>query len=295
MLILDFMKRGGDYWQQRSGIPAALVDLYRTDKATATEVENAAWSRDVWDSKWGDAAQANALKTLAPVFASWLLGQGFKPTDITDVQIQQMWDDKAALTAQKDTLSKEDYNAAWEAFKEKYPWFNVFMLARSQDPVERLDAFTDLVLDRLPPAGPQRQQMLTDAGMPPELMDRYYSDKYSTANFTPEERAQFKLAIEKLAGTVDVPDAATQATYDAARSENQAINAAAAQAAGLTRTGTPSSRRLLCRRRQGTAQGVSAANPAFASTSTSAASGKRRAARRTRTSTTTRPSRPIAG
>jgi hypothetical protein len=118
-------------------------------------------------------------------------------------------------------------------FEKKYPWAAAVKMGAESDPAKRLKDYGYAVLDRLPP-GAQRQALLDQAGLDADLIGRFYDDKGDTSKWTPADVKRLQGGIEKLAGLVKVPDAKTQAEYDAARDAKAQIEAQAARAAGST-------------------------------------------------------------
>ena len=223
--------KGGSIWDRRQ-IPRDLVDLYTNGLATMEEVQQAGYSQDT--EKWGDAAQKQAIRKLLPNLASFLFGQGFKPRDMTDLEIDKMWNERIQLTSQKAGMSAESYSNAWDALREKYPWMDVYAMARQTDPIQRLESFYWLIKDRLPP-GKQGTELLTQAGLTWDDIDKFKASKYDLTNWAEAEIAKFKAGIEKLAGITTVPNVAERAQREQYWVEKNAIDQAIEKATGHTR------------------------------------------------------------
>ena len=118
----------GDFWDVRQ-IPRELVGLYQEGKISQQEIEQAGYT---WDNAgaWGEAAQRQALRKLWPNLASFFMGQGYKPRDIRDIEIESMWQATSRLMAQREQLSPAEWRQGWTDLDRKYPWRSLFQMAR---------------------------------------------------------------------------------------------------------------------------------------------------------------------
>ena len=233
-MLLPWNKQG-DYWTVNR-FPKELVRLYQEGKFSTEALQAAGYMQN--NEAWSAAKQAEAMRKLLPDIASFMLGQGFKPRDITDIELAKMSTEKKRIKAMSDdpTITKAQRDAAWAAWRKKYPYADLYSMAFSRDPKERLHAFTWLVLNRLPPGGPERADALKQAGLPENLITKWYDNTtdYGFKKWTDLEVREWQLAIDKLAEGVLVPDAKTQAVYDTAKAQKLTVDEAAAKAAGLT-------------------------------------------------------------
>ena len=125
------------------------MELYQNGEISQEALQEAGYT---WDGEnWDKAAQMQAIQKTWPVIASFFLGQGFKPRDVTDIELDRMWNERMALQKRKGEMTADAYSEAWDALDKKYPYMDVFVMARDRDPKDRLSSFYWLVKGRVPP------------------------------------------------------------------------------------------------------------------------------------------------
>jgi len=223
---------GGDIWEKRRAA-YFLRQLWLDGKLSTAEYQKTAAEQA--GPFWDQAVQMQATARALPQLTSFFLGTGFKARTPQDIDIQKMWDDWFALSDQYDSLSWEAWNRQAKQFDQKYPGFQEMRMARTFDPLRRLEDYSWMVIDRLPP-GTERYDSLAQVGLG-DLYDKFVKSEPNRADqrstwadtWSAAELATWRTGIDALAGQYDVPTPEQAARFEAARMIHTARNRHAAE------------------------------------------------------------------
>ena len=173
--------------------------------------------------------------TRAPyTLTNYALGLGFRTRDKTDFDQQKMWDEWGALMDTQEGLDTESKKRAFQNFHDRWPWAEEVQMSRAFDPWQRLQDFTFMVLDRVPPG---RAASAAYSSLP---YDKFKATGYKfDETWTPEEVQAFQQSLEQLAKQYDVPTPDMVQEFEAAKwanAQKQSIIVAAVQAQGYPMT-----------------------------------------------------------
>ena len=218
--------QGGSIWE-RNRISRYLYSLFEDGKISQEEMEKAAYDQNgpIWERAQQMEAYANAL----PVLTGFLLATGLKGRGTDEIHLQQMWEDWGDLYAKKGTIPDEQWNRLKAQFDRKYPEYSSVRLSREYDPIERLEDYTWMIIDRLPP-GRQNRAVYEQAGIV-DLLDRWWATEPTgnISGWTPEEQERWRVGIEKIADLYDVPSMTRAAEWQKAREYDANVDSYAVQ------------------------------------------------------------------
>jgi hypothetical protein len=212
--------KGGTIWFRKT-VGSFLKQLLDAGKITPEAYQEAAYKQT--GDAWERARQMAALAQAPGWLLSFVGGPGLKPRGKLQTDIQYMWDKMGEIYDQKAQLTADGWERAWSRFDEQFPWASAFRMSRRLDPNDRLYDYSWLVRDRLPP-GYQNSEMLTKAGLTDTMRDKLYSSR-NFDDWTPQELDAMRAVFEKLGAEVKVPSLDKLAEYEAAKLENDRINA----------------------------------------------------------------------
>lgn len=186
------------------------------DQYPQAELIDAARLREgpIWDE-----ARARAINQRAPnvpsIVAPFFLGGGFKMRTESDVQIDMFYAEMMGLMRMKEDLNPDEYRQAWNDLERRYPFMDVLLLSKRSG-LDRDEALAWSVLDRIPPA--MTDDIAEMVGINPDIIGLFHESNGSLEKMTEADRLQFIGAILEMAAILDVPDNATKAEWQTARS-----------------------------------------------------------------------------
>jgi hypothetical protein len=173
-----------------------------------------------------DEARARAINQRAPnvplILAPFFLGGGFKMRTESDAQIDMFYSEMIGLMRKKEDLEPDEYRQAWNDLERRYPFMDVLLLSKKSGP-DRDEALAWSVLDRIPPA--MTDDIAEMAGIDPDIIGLFHENNGSLEKMTEADRLQFIGGILEMAAILDVPDNATKAEWETAKSIRRAMRA----------------------------------------------------------------------
>jgi hypothetical protein len=162
-----------------------------------------------------DQARARATQERAPgQLASFFLGVGFRGRSTSDMMIDQFYADYYRLLGMEPNLSPDEFRTSMDRLRTQYPFMDTLLLSRGGGD-DRDRAYAYNVLARLPPG--QSSDYAEWAGIPSELMDRFYNDKGHIESWSEADRSTFMGAILRLGTSLEVPPDGVRSEWTEAR------------------------------------------------------------------------------
>ena len=178
-------------------------------------------SGPIWDEM-----RARAINQRAPnvpfIMAPFFLGGGFKMRTESDAQIDMFYSEMIGLMRKKEDLEPDEYRQAWNDLERRYPFMDVLLLSKKSGP-DRDEALAWSVLDRIPPA--MTNDIAEMVGINPDIIGLFHENNGSLEKMSEADRTQFIGAILEMAAILDVPDNATKAEWETAKSIRRAMRA----------------------------------------------------------------------
>ncbi len=174
-----------------------------------------------------DQALQQAVGERAPgQMAGILLGQAFKgrlPYEVDIDRASDEWYSKVLPAAYPPTgqpqPTADQRSEIFNQFYTKYPWYTEVQIARKTGP-DRDAAYARNVLSRIPP-GNQRDAILKAAGIPEEMVTRFYDSDFD--GWTPQDKDRFTAGILDMGHTYAIPGILTQQQWRDASQKNRAM------------------------------------------------------------------------
>jgi hypothetical protein len=170
-----------------------------------------------------EALKREAKERGWPTLVAYVLGPGIRPVSEQDQLIDQAWAEQSEMYAQRETMTEEQWSAAWDAWHAKYPFMRTLSLAR-KDREMADDAWVYDVMARLEPG--QKISTAEEFGIPSDLMSRFYEEK-GTSKFTPSEKMRLMAGILEMAQKYEVPTPEMTAEWTEVSNRLDAMNRAA--------------------------------------------------------------------
>jgi hypothetical protein len=162
---------------------------------------------------WQRAAET-AIRARAPgQLSSFFMGVGFKARSVSDLQIDRFYTERNRLMANEPNLSPDEYRAQWDLLRQDYPFADTVLLA-NKGGAARDATYAYGVIARIPPG--QKNDIAEAAGISPELLDRFWSEKGHVEKWGKTDRERFMAGIVDIGAVLDLPDDATAAEWRAA-------------------------------------------------------------------------------
>jgi hypothetical protein len=220
--------QGLDYWSQRrlARVFGTMVDQGRLTQEQADEAIHTQsgpyWAKAVGELMQGQPGQPMTGLAL-PGLIGGILGPGFKARTQAYVEMEQADADWATLMQNKKAgQTPEEWTSARNAFQAKYPFYSAVLSGRKTGTDSADTSFAYSVLGRLPPQGAGRQ-LREAAGLPADLLDRFYAAKGDMSDWTPVDKQTLMLAVQKLSQTVATPTPELKQQYQQAKDANAGL------------------------------------------------------------------------
>ncbi|GAF68120.1 unnamed protein product, partial [marine sediment metagenome] len=133
----------------------------------------------------------------------------------SDAEIDMFYSEMFGLIRMKEDLEPEEYRQEWNDLERRYPFMDVLLLSKRAG-LDRDEALAWSVLDRIPPA--MTDEIAEMVGIDPGLIGLFHESNGNLEDMTEADRLQFLGAILEMAALLDVPDGATKAEWETARS-----------------------------------------------------------------------------
>jgi hypothetical protein len=211
--------QGGDKWERRRAGAAAYDMVKKGQISTETQIDAMyAQTGDVYNQALQNAAMARAFGQMG----GYLLGQGFKARNASDIELDRAADEFYDLMQSLNGMTPEQKSAAFDAFYAKYPNYAAVQLNRKND-IARDTAMVWLVLGRLAPGIPGAQDKEA-AGIDQKLLDKFYKDS-KFEHWTDAQRQEFMQQIVSAGQMWAIPNLPTREQYDRVKAKYKAIRA----------------------------------------------------------------------
>jgi len=202
---------GADKWAYRRAT-RQLAGMEQRGEITSTQAREAARAMSLNDSS--NAIVKEALRREAkergwPTLIAYVLGPGIRPVSAQDQMIDTAYAEQAEMYASRETMTEEQWSAAWDAWYEKYPMMRTLSLARKDRELAD-DAWVYDIMSRLPPGA--KLSTAEEYNIPTELMSKFYENK-GTTGFTPSEKMRLMAGILEMAQKYEVPTPAMTAEW----------------------------------------------------------------------------------
>ena len=197
---------------ERNRVGRALAAMANEEVYSEAEIMDAANRQkgDIWDE-----AILRATKERAPgQISSFFLGAGFKGRTRSDIQIDKFYGDWHRLWEMEPMYSPAEMQRAMGNMREAYPFMDALMLSKKGG-LDRDRSFVYNVMSRIPPA--MSDDIAEAAGMPPELLNRFYEDKGHMEEWPEQDRDRFMAGIVDISAVLDMPDNATRDAWLSAK------------------------------------------------------------------------------
>jgi hypothetical protein len=209
------MFSGGLDPYERRRVGRALSQMITDGTVTEEEAIDAA---NLQDGELWDQAVMLATKKRAPgQISSFMAGVGFKGRSESDIEIDQFYGDYYSFMSQYDMLQPDEVRNGFDAMRQKYPFMDTLLISRKAG-LDRDRSYAYNVLGRIPPG--QSGQIAELAGIPGELLSRFYDDKGKIDRWPEGDRVRFMNAVTDISAVLAIPDEATQADWTRARNAN---------------------------------------------------------------------------
>lgn len=197
-----------------------ITDEQAVDAANPTIRASNPEAQEIWDL----ATQYALDKRAGGQLASFFLGVGFKGRNVSDIQIDQMYNRYYSLWNNAPNLNSEEFRTAMEELHVQYPWMDAILLAKKSGPeVDRALAYN--VLGRLPPG--QSSEITELIGIDPGIIEQFYQNKGDLSFMTKPDRDRFMAGVVDLAALLALPESATRYEWAQVRNEYKAMQDAA--------------------------------------------------------------------
>lgn len=208
-----------DKWERRK-VQRALASMVQEGQLTQEQAVEVARTQDgpVWEEAIN---RATKLRTTGAVM-SYLAGVGLKPRTEEDKQVDQFYEEYYRLQNlnEADLVSPEQYQKSWDGLRDKYPFMDMLLLSRKAGP-DRDRAYAYNVFGRIPPG--QASEIYKAAGLDPELVQKFYDSKGNLKGLSESEYNQLMAGAVDLGAMLAIPDSATKADWNAARSAYKSV------------------------------------------------------------------------
>lgn len=166
------------------------------------EVWNMAWDRAVGERSWGQ-------------LSSFFLGTGFKARTMSDIQIDNFYEDYNHFWNIRPNMSQEEFRNGMEQLRQAYPFMDTLLLGNKADK-KRDGALAYLVLNRLPPGG---SGMTEAVGIDSRLLSKFYDSKGDFSGWQQSEKDRFMAGIVDLRAILSTPADSTREEWNVARND----------------------------------------------------------------------------
>jgi hypothetical protein len=212
---------GGDYWTIRRAT-RQLTYMYRNNVMSDEEAFQAArdFSRGNYENPWVKKAIAAEIEDrLYPTLSSYFLAIPARVRTEDEAAVDQAFQEQSEIWDAADTMTPEQWKAAWRDFYTKHPDMSLLNLAR-EDREYADTAWVWHVLSRLPPS--QGSSIMQEYGIKPELLSKWYDaeseDDVPRLNMLSEgERLRLLGAITEIAEVYDIPSPDMNAEWQVAK------------------------------------------------------------------------------
>lgn len=180
----------------------ATLRAQAIDEATAQE-----------GAMWREALVRGIDARFAGEAMSFFLGQGFKARTEGDVAIENFYKDYNRFRATTSFMTAEQVRAGYDTLREKHPMMDMILLGNGGR--DRDTSYAYNVLGRIPPG--QSTDVLAQAGIDPQTIQRFYDDKGDMSAWDATERERFIANVGDLAAFLAVPDNTSRQEWTEAR------------------------------------------------------------------------------
>jgi hypothetical protein len=214
--FVSLLQGGLDPYERRR-VQRALAEMDQEAQRgelpyTAEQIQDAAYSQEgeIWEE-----ATKRAIRGRAPSqISSYLFGVGFKGRTNEDMEIDQFFSDYSKLFTMRPNITPEEFREGMDSLKGKYPFMDTVLLSK-RDGIERDAGLAYMVMQRIPPG--KSSQIAEAAGVPPALLDKFYSDKGQIEKWAPADRQRFMSAILNIAAVLEIPSDMTRGEWTQAK------------------------------------------------------------------------------
>ena len=197
---------------ERNRVGRALGMLVNEGANEAEAIEAArTQSGPLWEAAKTRAMNERQYGQLAGYF----LGLGFKNRSVSDMSIDQFYNDYNSIWNNEANLSGEELKASFDRLRKDYPFMDVLLLARKGS-IERDRSYSYSVLSRIPPA--QLDDVADAVSLDRRLIDKFYDEKGKIDQWTESDRMAFMSAMVGIGALLDIPPQATRTEWSAASS-----------------------------------------------------------------------------
>lgn len=197
-----------------------LAELQANGMITPEQLVDAAYYNS--GEAWNLAAETFYKNKLPGMLSSMLLGVGFKPRTVSDMQVDAFYNDLYRIMAIDTNLTYEERRQLYNQLFEHYP-FGESILLGSKFGLQRDTAYSWNVLSRIQPATSDDIFRSFSAN---ELLSKFYDNGGDLAKFTEAERTAFMNVITTLGAVLSIPDTSTKQEWSLASNHYKQIQAA---------------------------------------------------------------------
>lgn len=218
---------GGIDPYERSRVARALGAMVQDGLIDETQAADAGYYQEgeIWEQARARSANERALGQITSFFA----GAGLKGRTEQDLEIDKFWADYNKVWNLEPTLSPEELRGMLDQLRQKYPFMDSMLLARKGG-VDRDRSFAYNVLARIPPS--QSDDFAMAVGLDSDLLSRFYEEKGHIETWSEADRSRFLGGIMLLGSLLQVPDDATKAEWNEARTRYKQVEADAIELFG---------------------------------------------------------------
>jgi hypothetical protein len=173
--------------------------------------------------------KATQDRALTGTLAGYFLGVGFKQRSASDMQIDKFYEDYNQLWQNQDKLTASEFKVSMDKIREMYPFMDTVLLSKKGG-WERDRAYAYTVMGRIAPG--DTSNILKSAGLPADIIDKFYSEKGNIGAWKEDDRLKFMGAMISIGTTLKIPSSATQEEWTQAKSAYKSLSEGIAASMG---------------------------------------------------------------
>jgi hypothetical protein len=205
---------------ERNRVGRAIAGMVQDGQITQEQAVEVARTQEgpIWDEATRRATQIRAPGQIM----SYFLGVGMKARTEEDRVTDQFYQDYYRLQNlnEADLIAPEEYQKSWDGLREKYPFMDALLLSRKAGP-DRDRAYAYNVLGRVPPG--QSTELYEAVGIDPATAQKFYDSKGDLSMLSESDRDKFMGAMVDLGAMLAIPETATKAEWNDARTAYKAV------------------------------------------------------------------------
>ena len=154
-------------------------------------------------------------------FTGFLFGVGFKQRSASDMSIDKFYEDYNAMWQQEADLTPQEFKVAMDKIREMYPFMDAVLLAKKGG-WERDRTYAYNVMGRIAPG--DVGNILKAAGLPSDIMDKFYAEKGRIDKWKSTDYDKFMAAMVDIGTTLQIPNGTTQQQWTLAKNTYKTLN-----------------------------------------------------------------------